>query len=153
RLDWEPTVPLRDGLRQTIAYFYQLLPSAAKGTARPAVASAAEGMRGSSNGRGVKLIFVNKYFHPDHSATSQMLSDLAFALAERGQAVCVITSRQRYDAPTERLPAREMVKGVWVHRLWTSRFGRANLMGRAVDYATFYATAAWRLWRLARRGD
>ena len=42
RLDWEPTVPLRDGLRQTIAYFYQLLPSAAKGTARPAVASAAE---------------------------------------------------------------------------------------------------------------
>jgi UDP-glucuronate decarboxylase len=42
RLDWEPTVPLRDGLRQTIAYFYQLLPSAAKGTARPPVASAAE---------------------------------------------------------------------------------------------------------------
>jgi UDP-glucuronate decarboxylase len=42
RLDWEPTVPLRDGLRQTIAYFYQLLPSAAKGTARAAVASAAE---------------------------------------------------------------------------------------------------------------
>jgi UDP-glucuronate decarboxylase len=42
RLDWEPTVPLRDGLRQTIAYFYQLLPSAAKGTVRSAVASAAE---------------------------------------------------------------------------------------------------------------
>ena len=27
------------------------------------------------------IIFVNKYFHPDLSATSQMLSDLAFALA------------------------------------------------------------------------
>src|SRR5262245_8867122 len=83
-----------------------------------------------------------------------MLSDLAFALAEkRGQAVCVITSRQRYDAPAERLPARETVKGVSVHRLWTSRFGRANLVGRAVDYATFYAAAAWRLWRLSRPGD
>src|SRR5262245_29970313 len=82
-----------------------------------------------------------------------MLSDLAFALAERGQAVCVITSRQRYDAPTDRLPARETVKGVSVHRLWTSRFGRANLVGRAVDYATFYAAAAWRLWRLSRPGD
>jgi glycosyltransferase involved in cell wall biosynthesis len=101
----------------------------------------------------VKLIFVNRYFHPDHSATSQMLSDLAFALVERGQAVCVITSRQRYDAPADRLPARETVKGVSVHRLWTSRFGRARLLGRAVDYATFYAAAAWRLWRLARRGD
>jgi glycosyltransferase involved in cell wall biosynthesis len=101
----------------------------------------------------VKLIFVNRYFHPDHSATSQMLSDLAFALADRGQVVCVITSQQRYDAPTERLPAKETVKGVSVHRLWTSRFGRANLLGRAVDYATFYAAAAWRLWRLALRGD
>src|SRR5262245_4927732 len=82
-----------------------------------------------------------------------MLSDLAFALADRGQAVCVITGRQRYDAPTERLPARGTVKGVSVHRLWTSRCGRANLLGRAVDYATFYAAAAWSLWRLARRGD
>src|SRR5262249_38468712 len=82
-----------------------------------------------------------------------MLSDLAFALAEQGQAVCVITSRQRYDAPHERLPARETVKGVSVHRLWTSRFGRSNLLGRAVDYATFYAAAAGRLWRLARPGD
>jgi glycosyltransferase involved in cell wall biosynthesis len=101
----------------------------------------------------VKLIFVNRYFHPDHSATSQMLSDLAFALAERVQGVCVITSRQRYDAPTDRLPARETVNGVSVHRLWTSRFGRANLVGRAMDYATFYAAAVWRLWRLARFGD
>jgi glycosyltransferase involved in cell wall biosynthesis len=101
----------------------------------------------------VKLIFINRYFHPDHSATSQMLSDLTFALVERGQAVCVITSRQRYDAPNERLPPRETVKGVSVHRLWTSLFGRANLMGRAMDYATFYAAAVWRLWRLARRGD
>src|SRR5690348_17281726 len=110
-------------------------------------------MPGSSDGRGVKLIFVNRYFHPDHSATSQMLSDLAFALAERGQAVCVITSRQRYDAPIDRLPARETMKGVAVHRLWTSRFGRANLVGRSMDYATFYAAAVWRLWWLARRGD
>src|SRR5262245_12572489 len=82
-----------------------------------------------------------------------MLSDLAFALADQGQTVCVITSRQRYDAPAERLPARETVKGVSVDRLWTSRFGRVNLAGRAMDYATFYAAAAWRLWRLARRGD
>jgi glycosyltransferase involved in cell wall biosynthesis len=101
----------------------------------------------------VKLIFLNRFFHPDHSATSQMLSDLAFALAERGGAVCVITSRQRYDAPADTLPLRETVDGVAVHRVWTSRFGRANLLGRAIDYATFYLSAAWRLWRLTRSGD
>ena len=32
------------------------------------------------------VIFINRYFHPDHSATSQMLSDLAFALARPKQA-------------------------------------------------------------------
>ena len=35
----------------------------------------------------MKLIFLNRFFYPDHSATSQILSDLAFALAERGHEV------------------------------------------------------------------
>jgi glycosyltransferase involved in cell wall biosynthesis len=101
----------------------------------------------------VKLIFLNRFFHPDHSATSQMLSDLAFALARDGRAVAVITSRQRYDAPMDALPSRETIEGVSIYRVWTSRFGRASLLGRAMDYATFYLSATWRLWRLARSGD
>ena len=100
-----------------------------------------------------KLIFVNRYFHPDHSATSQMLSDLAFALAEAGHDVHVITSRQRYDSPRKQLAAQERVAGVDVRRVWTSRFGRGGLVGRAVDYLSFYVTAAIALWRLARTGD
>ena len=100
-----------------------------------------------------RLIFLNRYFYPDHSATSQMLSDLAFALAAEGDKVAVITSRQRYDAPEVRLPARETLQGVEVLRVWTSRFGRHALGGRAIDYLTFYLSAAWRLWRLARAGD
>jgi glycosyltransferase involved in cell wall biosynthesis len=99
------------------------------------------------------LVFLNRYYYPDHSATSQMLSDLAFALARRGCAVTVITSRLRYDAPASALPAQETVDGVAIHRVWTSRFGRANLFGRTLDYATFYLSAAWRLWHLVRKGD
>ena len=99
------------------------------------------------------IIFANRYFHPDHSATSQMLSDLAFALAEGGNHISIITSRQLYDTPEIRLPSREIIAGVQVYRVWTSRFGRHNLAGRAIDYLTFYLSAAWMLWRLARRGD
>jgi glycosyltransferase involved in cell wall biosynthesis len=101
----------------------------------------------------VKLVFINRFFYPDHSATSQLLSDLAFALAARGHSVAVIASRQRYDAPGERLPPYEIIEGVAVHRVWTSRFGRANLAGRAIDYATFFLAAGWRLWRVLARGD
>src|SRR5262245_24309609 len=82
-----------------------------------------------------------------------MLSDLAFALAERGWAVQIITARHRYEASAERLAPRELVRGVTVHRIWTSRFGRASLLGRVIDYATFYVSAALCLWRLARAGD
>ena len=100
-----------------------------------------------------RLIFVNRYFHPDGSATSQMLSDLAFALGHRGMPVEIITSRLRYDRPGEVLLPFEQIEGVTVHRVRTSRFGRSRLVGRAIDYLTFYVMATWTLLRLARAGD
>lgn len=100
----------------------------------------------------MKVVFVNRYFHPDISATSQMLSDLAFHLADEFEAH-VVTSRQEYGAPGARLPSSETVRGVRVHRVWTSRFGRSTLPGRALDYLTFHASATLMLLRLARRGD
>jgi len=91
--------------------------------------------------RRVRVVFVNRYFHPDHSATSQMVSDLAFHLASRGWSVGAITSRQRYDEPGARLPSREMIDGVDIRRVWSSTFGRHFLPGRVIDYATFYFSA------------
>jgi Glycosyltransferase len=99
-----------------------------------------------------RVVFVNRYFHPDHSATSQMLTDLAFYLASRGWQVDVVTSRQRYDDATARLASRETIHGVVVRRVWSTRFGRAFLPGRAIDYATFYVSAFLTLLRRARRG-
>lgn len=89
----------------------------------------------------MRVVFVNRYFAPDHSATSQIASDLAFHLASRGWEVAAITSRQRYDEPHARLATREVIGGVRVIRVWSTRFGRAGLIGRAVDYLTFYASA------------
>ena len=94
-----------------------------------------------------KLIFINRYFYPDHSATSQLLTDLAFELAQ-DQNVHIITSSQRYDDASVKLPSFEVIHGVHIHRIWTSRFGRQSLFGRAFDYLTFYLSAAWCLWRL-----
>jgi len=76
-----------------------------------------------------------------------MLSDLAFHLAERGRNVAVVTSRQRYDDARAKLPRREIVRGVDVRRVWSTRFGRAFLPGRAIDYATFYCSAFFALLR------
>jgi colanic acid biosynthesis glycosyl transferase WcaI len=100
-----------------------------------------------------RLFFLNRYFHPDHSATSQLLSDLAFHLAASGWQVHVITSQQRYDDPGSRLPAKEIVNGINVFRVPTTHFGRAVLLGRGFDYLSFYASA-WRALRgLMKRDD
>ncbi len=101
----------------------------------------------------MRLIFVNRYFYPDQSATSQLLTDLAFYLAAMGHDVHVVTSRLRYEEPSAQLLSAETAEGVKIHRIWTSRFGRGKLPGRTVDYVTFYLSAGWRLYRLARRGD
>jgi len=111
----------------------------------------------------VKIVFVNRYFYPDHSATSQILADLAFELARHpsvggpaareGREVCVVTSRQRYEDPNAVLESRESVRGVQIHRIWTTRFGRAGLMGRSFDYLSFYFGAFIRLCALLKPGD
>jgi colanic acid biosynthesis glycosyl transferase WcaI len=100
-----------------------------------------------------KLVFVNRYFFPDESATSQLLTDLTRALAEARFDVQVICSRQLYHDPNVRLPASEAIDGVRVHRIWTTRFGRHRLLGRAFDYATFYLSSAVAMLRFVRRGD
>lgn len=99
-----------------------------------------------------RLIFVNRFFYPDHSATSQILSDLAFYLAEAGYDVQILTSRQIYDDSSRVLPACESVGGVHVHRVWATRFGRGRLLPRAVDYLTFYLSAIAKLATLADSG-
>jgi len=101
----------------------------------------------------MKLIFVNRYFYPDQSATSQLLSDLAVYLAERGHRVDIVCSRQIYTDPQAALDRTEIYRGIRIHRVWTSRFGRDHLAGRALDYLTFYMTALLCLLRVIERGD
>ena len=100
-----------------------------------------------------RLIFINRYFHPDQSATSRLLSDLTFALADAEHNILLLTSQQRYDDPDARLPAREIRGRVKVHRLAGTRFGRITLVGRAIDYVSFYISMAVTLLKLARAGD
>ena len=93
----------------------------------------------------MRLVFVNRFFSPDHSSTSQMLTDLCCGLAAMGHEVHVVTSRLRYDDTAAQLAPEEVVSGVHVLRVWTSRFGRSSLPGRAADYLTFYLGTLARL--------
>ena len=100
-----------------------------------------------------RLIFVNRFYAPDHSATSQILTDLCRFLAAEGHEVTVIASRMRYDDPKAMLPAEELLDGVRVRRVATTRLGRGSVIGRLTDYLSFYLSATWALLGTAKRGD
>jgi len=99
------------------------------------------------------IVFINRYFYPDHSATSQLLSDLVFHLADCGQNVKVITSRQLYEDTHSDLPGIEKIGAVSVTRIWATHFGRGNLFGRALDYLSFYISAFFVLFRMINKDD
>lgn len=99
-----------------------------------------------------RVVFVNRFFYPDHSATSQLLTDLAFHLAELGWDVHIVTSRQRYDDPSVHLAGNELLRTVNIHRAWSLHFGRERLGRRMLDYLSFYVTASLYMLRFVRRG-
>lgn len=101
----------------------------------------------------MKLVLVNRFFHPDFAPTGRLAARVAFDAAAAGREVHVITSRQRYEDPDPALPARDEVRGVRIHRVWTTRFGRALAAGRVLDYLSFHISSTLALVGLLRAGD
>lgn len=91
---------------------------------------------------GPKIIFVNRVYRPNESATAQLLTDLAEGLAARGHAVHVIAAGEGF---------REHA-GVTVHRT-----GGPDLHGglpvRAANYLRFLLRSRRTLRRLVQPGD
>ncbi|WP_421445101.1 glycosyltransferase family 4 protein [Agrobacterium tumefaciens] len=87
------------------------------------------------------MIFLNRYGFPDQSATSRMISSIAFSLAQRGMNVTVVASREIHNHPGSVLPATETVRGVQIQRLASGRFGRHSLVRRSIDYLLFQVLA------------
>ena len=95
----------------------------------------------------MRLIILNQFFYPDHSATSQLMTDLSESLVKRGVAVTALAGRGRYTGG-EKLSRREDYKGVRIERAWATGFGKRSVAGRVSDYFSFYLSATWKLLRL-----
>jgi glycosyltransferase involved in cell wall biosynthesis len=95
------------------------------------------------------IVLVNRFFFPDESATSRIVSSLAFGLEKTGCKVHIVTGRRFHDGSL--LPqAADEIDGVAVHRIWSTSFGRIRLIGRCLEYLTFHASAWRHIRRLAR---
>jgi glycosyltransferase involved in cell wall biosynthesis len=93
----------------------------------------------------MRITLVNQAFHPDVVSSGQHLTDLAIALAERGHDVTVVTSRRAYDDSAKTFPKREVWRGIKIHRVFNTGFGKRAKWRRAADFLTFLISCCFRL--------
>ena len=99
----------------------------------------------------MKILLLNGHYWPDLSAaTAQMMTGLAEELARQGHEVRVICGRRKYEEPSVLFPRREVRNGVQIARIWNSSFGKGAKWKRAVDFATWLASAELALLREPR---
>ncbi len=84
----------------------------------------------------MRMLFINQFFWPDSSATSQQLTDLVVGLAARGEEIEVLCG----DSGGYAAAAGSVAPRATVHRVRAMPFTRGKL-GRMISYLSFYATA------------
>jgi len=98
----------------------------------------------------MKILILNQAFYPDVVATGQYATDLAVALVEAGHQVSVVASAHGYDDPNLQFPLRQSWKGITIHRIAPTRFGKASRWRRAADFASFLVKCVVRVLSLPR---
>ncbi|HEY0966817.1 MAG TPA: glycosyltransferase family 4 protein [Opitutaceae bacterium] len=94
-----------------------------------------------------RILFINRFYHPDEPATAQLLGDLAQGLTAAGHDVWVITSRTAGAACEERH------QGVTIQRVGPETRASHSLVSRAWSFFVFWCACGWRLVRIATPGD
>lgn len=94
----------------------------------------------------MRLIFLNRFYWPNESATAQLLHDLARHLAAHGHEVTVITS----DSSESSRPREETVAGVRILRV-SRHSHRIGVATKGREFAFFLLGAARALLARARR--
>lgn len=94
----------------------------------------------------MRLIFLNRFYWPNESATAQLLHDLARHLAAQGHDVTVITS----DSVDSSRPRQETVSGVHIRRV-SQHSQRIGVATKGKEFAFFLVGAARALLALAQR--
>ncbi len=100
----------------------------------------------------MRLIFINRFFFPDESATSLMLTDLVEGLAPLGLEMRVITAAASYTGTGGQAPD-DLPANLTVTRLPNLPISHQSLRGRLLNFAAFYYALIFAGLRHIRAGD
>lgn len=98
----------------------------------------------------MRIAFLNQFYTPDLAPTAHLSASLAEHLAESGHEVRVVASRGGYVAESSH-SKESATDNPRVHRVWTPRLGKKNIVFRLIDYASFYMAACLRMVLMPRQ--
>ena len=98
----------------------------------------------------MKILLLNQVFYPDPVATAQYATDLALFLKERGHEVTVLSGQRNYETRSVLYPLHENYKGIQIHRVPSTGFGKRSFLRRVADSFSFDLLLMWKLFRLPR---
>jgi glycosyltransferase involved in cell wall biosynthesis len=97
----------------------------------------------------VHIAFFNRSYHPDQTATGQLLTELCEHLVRDHRCrVTVVTGLPLNPLEGHDAPMRERHHGVDIVRARGTRFSKARFAGRASNYVTYFLSACYAGWRL-----
>jgi colanic acid biosynthesis glycosyl transferase WcaI len=95
----------------------------------------------SANER-LRILVVHQHYWPEIAATAQILTDLCEDLVELGHHVTVVCGQPSYrQVDKTKLPARELHRGVHIHRVWSYVPSERTIPKRLLHYGSYFASS------------
>ncbi len=100
-----------------------------------------------------QIVFVNRFFYPDESATAAVLTDLISGLSLGAYDVTIVTGRSFYTKDAGKLEKRDSFGDAAVIRVSSLRVFNSSIFGRILNYIAFHILATLTVFRIVRRDD
>lgn len=83
------------------------------------------------------ILFLCQFFYPEYISSAQLPYDTVLALKDAGFSVGALCGYPREYAEGGKVPLRQEVNGISIHRLKYIQTGRAGFFGRIINYFSF----------------
>ena len=96
------------------------------------------------------ILFLCQFFYPEYVSSATLPYDTALALKKAGFSVDALCGYPKEYATEDKIPKKEIVDGMHIHRLKYLQLGRKGFVSRLINYFSFTLMVMLHLLKMAR---